>query len=156
MGDKWSYKVSDIVSSGRCKRHQMIDNQESSSSSLNLAAIPPLRPQFMLTPSLAMKIIFLQKLVQVVNTKSTFNSLQNVISNLTWQVFQIKKWQCWLKHVDPQTKPKCFFPPITAESVLPSHRRAIKLLHVTLLLMDSSNTDLLIKLINLVQALSLL
>ena len=39
---RYSYKLSDIASSSQCETKQMKDNQESSTSSLNLAAIPPL------------------------------------------------------------------------------------------------------------------
>ena len=55
----------------------MKDNQESFSSSLNLAPVSHLRPLLALAQS------FTMKMMQVVNTKNTFNSLDNVISNLT-------------------------------------------------------------------------
>lgn len=57
MDDRGACKLSDVVSSSRCERHQMTDNQEGSSSFLNLAAILPLRPLFTKAPSLAVKTI---------------------------------------------------------------------------------------------------
>ena len=54
MDCRCSWKLSYITNSSQCERHQRKYNQGSQSSSLNFAAIAPLRPLFMLAPSLAM------------------------------------------------------------------------------------------------------
>ena len=58
MSNRCSCRLSFIASSTWFERHQMIYNQESSSSSLNLATVSRLRPLFTLDQSLAMKTMF--------------------------------------------------------------------------------------------------
>ena len=74
---------------------------------------------------------FLQKMVQVMNTKSTFNSLYIAINVLTWYAFHVKKWQCWLECIG-------------------IHKLNV-ILCINLLLMDSSNIDLVMQLMNSVK-----